>query len=81
MSRLVFGQDPPPPASKVPMAYIARAACGHIVIATTDSRASSLADFVAEGLAGLMLERVPVADVKAEGLCPCPKPEQLGAFA
>lgn len=80
MSRHVFGVDVPPPEVKGErMAYIARAGCGHIVIAQADSRPSSLTEFVAFGLAGLTLDRVTSESVRAEGFCTCPKPEQIGA--
>jgi hypothetical protein len=78
MSRLVFGVDEPPAESKERMAYIARAACGHIVIAQADSRAGSLTEFVSYGLAGLTLDRVPAQQVRDEGFCECPRPQQVG---
>lgn len=78
MTRPVFGVDEPPAESKERMAYIARAGCGHIVAAQADSRAGSLTDFVAMGLTGLSLDRVPSQIVRDEGFCPCPKPEQTG---
>lgn len=79
MARPVFGQDPPPATAGERMAYVARGACGHIVIAQADSRSSSLTEFVAMGLTGLTLERIPSAQVRSEGICPCPKAEQVGA--
>jgi len=79
--RLVFGQDLPPSDKGEPMAYIARAACGHIVIAQADRRPSSLQDFLALGVAGLLVERVPSQQVRDEGFqeCSvCQPPEQMG---
>lgn len=74
--RPIFGVTEPPPESKERMAYIARADCGHIVIAQADSRADSLQRFLAEGLSGLTVERVPSQQVRDEGVCECPRPRQ-----
>jgi hypothetical protein len=80
--RLVFGvDDPPKEPNAEPMAYIGRAACGHIVIAQADRRASSLHDFLAMGVAGLMVERVPsqvIRDEAGESCHVCIPPDQLG---
>lgn len=76
MTRLTFGVDAPPADSKERMAYIARAGCGHIVAAQADSRPSALSDFISYGLTGLALERVPSQQVRDEGFCQCPKPQQ-----
>lgn len=76
MTRPVFGETEPPPVSKERMAYIARAGCGHIVIAQADSRPGALGDFVSYIAPGMTLERVPSQQVRDEGFCPCPKPEQ-----
>lgn len=73
MSRLVFGVDEPPKDAAERMAYVARASCGHIVIAQADSRADSLTAFVGYGLAGLQLERIPSQQVRDEGFCACPR--------
>ena len=78
MSHLVFGVDDPPPQSAERMAYVARAGCGHIVIAQADSRPGALADFVSHLTVGLTIERVPSQLVRDEGFCPCPKPIQQG---
>lgn len=76
--RPVFGITPPPPAAEERMAYVARRpSCGHIVIAQADSRRESLQDFVSYGLAGFTLERIPSAQVREEGMCACPQPEQV----
>ena len=77
--RPVFGETEPPPISKERMCYVARAACGHIVIAQADSRPSSLTDFVAEGVSGLTLDRIPSQQVRDEGFCTCPRPVQTDA--
>lgn len=81
MSSLVFGRDVAPDGDPIRMAYIARAKCGHIVIAQADSRQNAQADFldmVRETLLDgpITLERVPSEDVRAEGFCDCPRPVQ-----
>lgn len=76
MTKLVFGVDVAPEIKGETMAYIARGACGHIVVVQTDTRRESLTDFVAAGLDGLTLERVAIQQVHDEGICGCPKPEQ-----
>lgn len=81
MSPLVFGRDDPPPESSDRMAYVARAACGHIVIAQADTRPTSLQEFIGYGLAGLTVERIPAAQVREEGFGNCDRcrpPEQIG---
>lgn len=78
--RLVFGVDDPPKETGERMAYIAHAACGHIVVAQADTMRDSLARFLSAGVAGLTCERVPSQLVRDEGFCKCPKPTQIGAF-
>jgi hypothetical protein len=81
MSKLVFGVDEPPKEAGERMAYVARAGCGHIVVAQADSARDSLSRFLAAGVAGLTCERVPSQQVRDEGFCECPRATQLGAFA
>jgi hypothetical protein len=82
-----FGVDTEPKEGATRMAYIARAACGHIVIASADTRPSSLQDFIAMGVHGLLVERVPSQQVRDEfaqqgdGCYVCQPPDQLEAFA
>lgn len=75
--RPVFGQDPPPATSTVRMAYVARhPACGHVKAYGPESGGSQRVLDVAPGM---VLERIPLADVlTAGGICDqCRPPEQL----
>lgn len=75
--RPVFGVTLPPKEDGVRMAYIARRPlCGHIVIAQADTRRESLQEFVSYIVLGMNVERVPSEQVRDEGFCDCPKPEQ-----
>ena len=80
MTRLVFGVDEPPKEAGERMAYVARAGCGHIVVAQADTMRDSLSRFLAAGVAGLTCERIPSQIVRDEGFCECPRPVQMGAF-
>jgi hypothetical protein len=80
VSRLVFGVDDAPKEAGERMAYIARAGCGHIVVAQADTMRDSLSRFLAAGVAGLTCERVLSQQVRDEGFCDCPRATQLGAF-
>ena len=83
MSRLVFGRDEPPIDAGERMAYIARAGCGHIRVIQVDTGPKAVDDFVASGVAGLTLERIPVKAALLEGIEDCDRcslPKQTEAF-
>lgn len=78
MSRLVFGVDLAPEGSSDRTAYVARAACGHVRALVIDGRPGAVEEFLAMGVAGLQLERIPIELAKAGiGECEiCEPPEQ-----
>lgn len=78
--RPVFGQDAPPATSNVRMAYVARhPGCGHVKAYGPESGGPQP---VLEVAPGMVLERIPLADVPSTGgICDiCREPEQLEAL-
>ena len=75
MSDLEFGTTPPPPVisrGEARFAYIGRhRRCGHIRVLQTDRGARSVDDFIRLGVAGLLLERVPLERALHEGIGEC----------
>lgn len=78
MSRLVFGEDEPPVGKPVPMAYIVRATCGHIVMMVSTAAHEPL-----ELLSGVVYSFEPLAEAQASWgqTCDvCQPPEQTALF-
>jgi hypothetical protein len=81
VSRLIFGADVAPDGKPVPMAFVGRAACGHVRAVLVDSgRPDAVAEAASWALAeGLTVERIPVVDVQGIGGCDVCRPaEQQG---
>lgn len=71
------------PADTVVMAYTARhPRCGHVRAVSVDRRNGSLDDFIALGLAGLLLSREPVEAANADliecDVCRVPEQDEMG---
>lgn len=76
---LAFGDEPP--VDRTPMAFAARAACGHVRSWVYDDGSAAAARWAGETAGpGVVLARVPVAEARAAmGRCArCGTPEQAG---
>ena len=82
MTDLEFGVTPPPARSAERYAYVGRhPRCGHIRFLRSDNSPNAVGEFVRMGVAGLELERIPLARATTEGIGECGRcrpPEQRG---